>query len=62
MSYKLKENNILWKPLWYSSMCNKKDITTCGDCSKLENCPIVWMIHKNNPEALNNLKNKQKEL
>ena len=40
----------------------KKDVTTCGDCSKLENCPIVWMIHKNNPEALNNLKNKQKEL
>ena len=52
------------KTIFCESLCGvrqcaiKKGVTTCGKCSKLGNCPIVWMIHKNNPEALNNLKNK----
>ncbi len=34
----------------------KKGVNTCGDCSDLEKCPILATILKNNPSALNNLK------
>ena len=33
----------------------KKGVQTCGDCSELETCPTVGMIHGNNPEARDNL-------
>ena len=50
------------KTMFCDSMCGihqcalKKDVATCGDCSDLENCPIVGAILKNNPSALKNLK------
>ena len=34
----------------------KKGVSTCGECSDLENCPTVGAILENNPSALNNLK------
>lgn len=38
--------------------CNiNKGYETCGDCSELEKCEIVGMVHKFVPEALANLRN-----
>jgi hypothetical protein len=34
----------------------EKGFKTCADCSKLESCSKVGYIHKNTPEALENLK------
>lgn len=34
----------------------KRGVSTCGDCSELENCPTVRVILENNPSALENLK------
>lgn len=50
------------KTVFCDSMCGirqcamKKGVNTCGDCSDLEKCPIVATILKNDPSALNNLK------
>ncbi len=50
------------KTVFCDNMCEirkcalKKDVTTCGDCPELEICPTVWVILKNNPSALENLK------
>ena len=33
-----------------------KGYETCADCSELEKCGNVGMIHRNNPVALSNLK------
>jgi Protein of unknown function (DUF3795) len=33
-----------------------KGFETCGECSSLETCKIVAMVHQYVPEALNNLK------
>ena len=34
-----------------------KDFNTCSDCQELEKCSIVSFIHKQVPEALDNLRN-----
>jgi hypothetical protein len=34
-----------------------KGFETCAECSELETCNIVSMVHKQAPEALANLKN-----
>lgn len=50
------------KTVFCESICGirqcamKKGVATCGKCSDLENCPTVGAILKNNPSALNNLK------
>ena len=50
------------KTIFCDSLCRirkcalGKGITTCGDCSELENCSTVGAILKNNPSALENLK------
>ncbi|MEE0741140.1 MAG: DUF3795 domain-containing protein [Emergencia sp.] len=50
------------KTMFCDSMCGirqcalKKDVTTCGDCADLENCPIVREVLENNPSVLKNLK------
>ena len=31
-------------------------VSTCGDCSEVENCPTIGAILENNPSALKNLK------
>ncbi|NQU85455.1 MAG: DUF3795 domain-containing protein [Mariniphaga sp.] len=36
---------------------NTKGYATCGDCSEMEACEIVVMVHKHVPEAITNLKN-----
>ena len=33
-----------------------KGVETCGSCSEFESCEKVSAIHKNNPDACNNLK------
>lgn len=50
------------KTVFCDSICSirqcalKKCVTTCGDCSELENCPTVETIIENNPSVLKNLK------
>ena len=50
------------KTVFCDSLCGirkcalNKGVSTCGDCSELENCPIVGAILKNNSAALENLK------
>lgn len=50
------------KTVFCESICGirqcamKKGVSTCGECSDLENCPTVGAILGNNPSALNNLK------
>lgn len=50
------------KTVFCESICGirqcamKKGISTCGECSDLENCTTVGAILENNPSALNNLK------
>lgn len=50
------------KTVFCESICGirqcamKKGVSTCGECSDLENCPTVGAILENNPSALNNLK------
>lgn len=50
------------KTVFCDSLCDirqcalKKDVTTCSDCSSLENCQMVEMVISNNPEALKNVK------
>ena len=34
----------------------EKGVSTCGDCSELENCAAIGAIFENNPSALENLK------
>ena len=34
----------------------KRGVETCGNCQKMDGCPIVGTIHANNPEARENLK------
>lgn len=35
---------------------NNKGFATCAQCGKLNNCNILLQIHKNNPDALKNLR------
>ena len=35
--------------------CDKKGVTTCGNCPDLAKCQIVGVITSNNPDALKNL-------
>ena len=50
------------KTVFCDSICGirqcamKKGVTSCANCSNLENCPTVRAIHENNPSALKNLK------
>ena len=50
------------KTVFCESICGirqcaiKKGVSTCGECSDLENCSTVGAILENNPSALNNLK------
>ena len=50
------------KTVFCDSICGirqcamKKGVTSCANCSNLENCPTVRAIHVNNPSALKNLK------
>ncbi len=50
------------KTVYCDSLCairkcaRKKGVTTCGDCSELENCQTVEMILSENPEARKHLK------
>lgn len=52
------------KTVYCDSLCAirqcalKHGVSTCGDCQKMEGCPIVGVVHGNNSEALNNLKKK----
>lgn len=49
------------KTIFCQSLCavrrcaTQKGVTTCGDCSKLKNCPTVGAIFSNTPSALENL-------
>ena len=36
----------------------KKGVTTCGDCTEMEQCPTVGAILANNPQARKNLMEK----
>ena len=50
------------KTVFCESICGirqcaiKKGVSTCGECSDLENCSTVGAIQENNPSALNKLK------
>ena len=50
------------KTVFCDSLCGvrkcalNKGVSTCGDCSELENCPTVGAILKNNSAALEILK------
>lgn len=50
------------KTVFCENMCEirkcalEKGISTCGVCTEIESCPIVAMIFKNDPSALENLK------
>ncbi len=50
------------KTVFCDSLCEvrqcalKKSVTTCSDCSDMENCQTVGVIISNNPEARGNLK------
>ena len=50
------------KTVFCESICGirqcaiNKGVSTCGECSDLENCSTVGAILENNPSALNNLK------
>ena len=35
---------------------NSKGYETCGDCTEMATCEIVAFVHKNAPEAIENLK------
>ncbi|MBN2173629.1 MAG: DUF3795 domain-containing protein, partial [Bacteroidales bacterium] len=35
----------------------EKGFDTCGDCTEMETCQIVAMVHKHVPDAITNLKN-----
>ena len=34
----------------------KKGLPTCGQCTSMETCPTVGMLHANNPDAKKNLR------
>ena len=54
------------KTVFCESLCEirrcakKKGFDTCADCLGMEKCQIVGEITDNNPEALNNLREKRK--
>ena len=49
------------KTVFCESLCGirqcalEKGVTTCGDCSEMDGCPIVGAVHANNPDAWRNL-------
>ncbi len=49
------------KTVYCDSLCAirhcamEKRVTTCGDCPKMDTCPIVGALHANNPESRQNL-------
>ena len=50
------------KTVYCDSLCAirqcalKKDVTTCGDCLEMEQCPKVGAVFSHNPQARKNLK------
>ena len=52
------------KTVYCDSLCAirqcalKKGVTTCGDCTEMEQCPTVGAVFANNPQARKNLTEK----
>ena len=52
------------KTVYCSNMCQIRKCVmgrgygSCGDCPEMVACPIVGVLHKNNPDARRNLENR----
>lgn len=55
------------KTVFCESLCSirqcalKREVRTCGDCAKIEECSVIGAIISNNPQAMKNLQLNFKE-